>query len=209
VSTSTAEYAVDAGANFVIQALLRRLTAELTRKSEYLSGIIAEGGSIKSMAKSERAVLKRLCSQALAVWNELTSDEGVFESLVRSRGGVVMWLIQCAAGLDAMVGAFGDEDIAAAGYSLDAHIGYASKVCGMLFKCWTGHQIEKGEEIDKDKIAALLSKALEAKTMPVSQQQSSADASASAGAISAQLLTCKIFEVIAKHNITTTFSKTI
>ena len=72
---SAKEYAIDGVGNFVLQAVLRRLTAELERRS--MSG----------------PELRALQSMASELFSELTADD-LFSDLVMTKGGVVLWLLE-------------------------------------------------------------------------------------------------------------------
>jgi hypothetical protein len=178
ILTSAEEYASDAVANFVIQAVLRRLTAELDRKAKFISVTLGEGGSMKSLKKSERSVLKTLCFQSKTLLLELVAD-GVFAKLVSQRGGVILWMIQCGSRLDEMIDALGEET--SDEYELKSDESYAAKICGMLYNIWTSQ--ESGE-------MKPLGRVLAAKIMPVDKSTTNADS-----LVSAQLLTCKLLEV--------------
>lgn len=178
ILTSAEEYASDAVANFVIQAVLRRFTAELGRKAKFISETLGEGGSINSLKKSERNVLKALCSQSKNVLLELIADS-IFSKLVNQRGGVILWMIQCGSRLDEMIDALGEETSDA--YELKSDDSYAVKICGLLYNIWTSQ--ESGE-------MKPLGRVLAAKMMPIDKSTTNADS-----LISAQLLTCKLFEV--------------
>ena len=74
---SAKEYAIDGVGNFVLQAVLRRLTAELERRD---------------MSGAELRALQAVSNELLS---ELTADD-LFPDLVLTKGGVVLWLLELA-----------------------------------------------------------------------------------------------------------------
>jgi hypothetical protein len=72
------DYATDGGGNFVLQAALRRLSAELERRD-------SDASSIASMEKCGTALIQ-----------ELLADSGAFTSLALTKGGVVLWMLEVA-----------------------------------------------------------------------------------------------------------------
>lgn len=74
---SAKEYALDGAGNFVLQAVLKRLSAELDRND-------STALEIKAMHDATEAVLK-----------ELTGEE-IFSDLALTKGGVVLWLLEAA-----------------------------------------------------------------------------------------------------------------
>lgn len=75
------EYVEDGSGNFVLQAILRRLSCELVR-----------AGSGSSSSGSSSATTKVLVSVALSMTEELVSADN-FTHVVNLKGGVVMWLL--------------------------------------------------------------------------------------------------------------------
>lgn len=74
---SAKEYALDGSGNFVLQAVLKRLSSELEHKG-------TSGPELKALEGVTDAIL-----------DELT-DAGTFPELALSKGGVVLWLLEVA-----------------------------------------------------------------------------------------------------------------
>jgi hypothetical protein len=74
---SAKEYALDGAGNFVLQAVLRRLSAELDRND-------STSLEIEAMQDVTESLLK-----------ELTAEE-IFPDLASTKGGVVLWLLEAA-----------------------------------------------------------------------------------------------------------------
>jgi hypothetical protein len=82
------EYADDSAANFVIQAVLRRLSAEQERHV----ALLANGKKLSQQQKTDNEALNAISDQLL---EELTATD-YFASLVAQRGGVLLWLLELA-----------------------------------------------------------------------------------------------------------------
>ena len=81
------EYTDDGSGNFVIQAILRRLSCELERVKKGAGQINRASNNIAEVGGAINAV-------AAALLNELLAEEEYFRNLLAHKGGVVLWLLE-------------------------------------------------------------------------------------------------------------------